>query len=174
MSPIIIGVLSGISVFIITSIIAYFVRKYFFYQPKVIVYFHNTSNSSGLEENNKIRLAWNYDVILKNVTKFDAISLMINYNDFPSNYVTKQTFTHIKHLEEETLKLHFYKSFEREIVENAKSRFKELIPDEFNNTTLLLSYSNEMNKKFYTKYIKIGDVEKNIFCKRNPKIKNRI
>ncbi len=80
----------------------------------------------------------------------------------------------IINIEEETLKLHFCKYFEREIVENSKNRFKELIPDEFNNTVLLLSYLNEMNKKFYTKYTKFGEVEKNSSYKRKPKIKKRI
>jgi hypothetical protein len=174
MSPIITGILAGLSVFFLTSIIAYFVRKYFYFQPKVILNFQNTSNSSSLENNTKIKLIWNYDIILKNVTKYDAISLSIDFNDFPSSYVTKQKFSHIKSLSEEVLKLHFYETYDREIVENNKRRFIELIPKEFNNAKLILTYTNEMNKKFYTKYIKNGEIEKSSFHKRKPKIKKRI
>lgn len=174
MNPILIGVLVGLSVFILTNLIAYFVRKYFFYQPKVSVSFQNTSNSSGLENNTKIKLIWNYDIIIKNFTKYDAISLSIDFNDFPSSYVTKQKFSHVKSLSEEVLKLHFYETYPREIVENKKNRFIELIPTEFKDAKLILTYTNEMNKKFYTKFVKIGTVEKNSFHKRKPKIKKRI
>ena len=89
-------ILIGLSVFILSSLIAYFVKKYFFYQPKVAVSFQNISNSSSLESHNKLKLLWNYDIILKNITKYDAISISINFNGFPSNYITKQKFTHIK------------------------------------------------------------------------------
>jgi hypothetical protein len=174
LSPIVIGIIAGLSVFILSNIIGYFVRKYFFFQPKIIINFQNTSNSSSLENNNKLRLLWNYDIIFKNVTKYDAISLSVDFNDFPSNYVTKQKFTHIKGLTEEILKLHFYETYERDVVEKTKNRFKELIPKEFDNAKIVLTYSNEMNKRFYTKYLKISEAEKNIFYKRKPKIKKNI
>jgi hypothetical protein len=165
------AILIGISTSLITGLIIYLVRKYYFYQPKVEINFHNKGNSSSYEGHNKLRLFWNYNIVLKNITKYDAISLKINFQDFPSNYVTKQYFTHVKSLSEEKLKLHFYSIFDKNIVESTKNRFKELMPTELSNVTLTLTYYNEMNKKFYTKYLKHKEEEENSFYKTRPKIK---
>lgn len=171
MNPIVIGISVGLITFIITNVILYIVRKYFFYQPKVVVNFRGNHSSSGLVNNDKIQLEWNYDIVLQNITKYDAISVLIDYIEFASSAVTNQKFTHIRSLSEEKLNLRFSEVFVREIVENSKNRFVDLIPDKYRNAKIILTYKNEMNKNFFTKYIRTPEGDKNTFHKRRPKIK---
>lgn len=171
MNPIVIGILVGIITFFITNLIAYFVKKYFFYQPKVIITIRGNHSSSSLTSNNKIQINWNQDIVFQNITKFDAISASIEYIKFPSSSVTNQKFTHIRALSEEKLNLRFSEIFDGETVDRAKNRFVDLIPEKYNNAKIILTYSNEMNRKFYTRYIKTSAGDKNTFHKKRPKIK---
>ncbi len=167
MNPIVIGLIT----FAITNVIAYFVKKFFFYQPKVKVFFRSNHAGSGLVNNNKIQLEWNYDIVFQNNTKYDAISVLIDYFEFPSSTVTSQKFTHIRSLSEEKLNIKFSEVFDIETVENSKNRFVDLMPDKYRNAKIILTYKNEMNKKFYTKYIKTPKGDNNTFHKRRPRIK---
>ncbi len=172
MNTIVVTIIVGIVVFVLTSIASHISKKYFICQPKVHIRFVYRGGHSSLDWNNEIRIAWNYDIIFENQTKYDAISIDIDFNSYPSQYITKQKFSHLKGLSEETLKLHFYKTYNRSIVEKSNDRFSELMPVEFSKAMILLTYSNEMNKNFYTMFIKNGNLEKNVFYKFKPKFDN--
>ncbi|MBX2976410.1 MAG: hypothetical protein KF721_09765 [Ignavibacteriaceae bacterium] len=166
--------MSGLAVFILTSIIAYFVRKYFYYRPKVTVNFHSNGNSSSIENVKEMRLAWNYEIVFKNITKYDAISLSVDYGGFPFNCITKQKFSHIKGLAEESLQFHYTCLFDREVVNKSKHQFKDLMPIEIKEATFIVTYCNEMEKRFYTKFVRVGEIEKNTFYRIKPRRKSRI
>jgi hypothetical protein len=172
LNPILIGIIAGLSVFVISSTIGYFIRKYFFIQPKVRVVIDSDHASSHLEGHNKICLEWNYKIKFKNITKYDAINFKVNhYKGIASNNFTSPLFDHIKALSEEYIKLKIKTTLPLDQVEKSRNRFIELIPDEYKEIKIILTYQNEMNKKFYTRFIKEKNNEKITFHKFKPREK---
>jgi hypothetical protein len=172
MNPVILPILIGLAVLISGTLILYNIYR-LSQQPKVEIKFcsHNASSGGGIDHNT-INLNWHYDMILKNDTPYDAISLLIDFNRFPCKYVIDKKPTYIKALSQEVIKLSFNKIFDKDVVEKAKDRFSDLIPEEFNDIIIVLKYSNDKDKIFYTNFNKIGQVQTNTFHKR--RLKNKI
>ena len=97
----------------------------------------------------------------------NRLCLWVDYHNLPKGYdIQLQDFNNIKGLSSETTGFSFYYRFEKEIVDSANV---DLNPMGFKDLIIILTYSNEMEQKFYTKYI--HNKEKNSFHRRKPKIK---
>jgi hypothetical protein len=170
-NPVVLPILIGLAVLIGGTLILYNIYR-LSQQPKVEIKFcYKYASSGGGAEHDTINLSWYYEMILINNTQFDALSLSIDFNKFLSKYAIDKKPRYIKALSQEVLKVSFNNLFAREVVENTKDRFNDLIPGEFNDSQIILSYSNDKNKFFYTKYIKTDNEQINTFHKIKPKIK---
>lgn len=169
MENIVIGSVAGIVVFVLSAIVTHYSRKYWFIQPKLVMQHSEESASSGGLVNSRLILQWRGKLDIYNSTKHDALNVELLWPDgrptFPLSPLEEQ---HIKALDTVSLNYVVKRVVPLEASESGANKLSESYPDELRRFVLILQYTNEMNKRFYTKYTKDGMKQSCTFHRSPP------
>jgi len=109
----------------------------------------------------QLYLKWERTIVFKNNSKYDAMELKIIWpSNQPHLHLEIEKDGHLKAFDslKKDLKAESYISRE-EIQKHSNDRFEYFMPVELRNLLFILSYKNEVGKRFYIRYKRNGSEE---------------